>query len=254
MKIGLVQLDIVWEHPEKNRKKIHNIIQTQGQSGTDLYVYPELTVDGFTMNPSSVAETLSGESISFFTELAKETNSHQLFGVVIENAGNFYNSLIHVKPDGKLGSVYQKMHPFSFAGEDKVYTPGTELVITEINGVLVGLTICYDLRFPELFRKLTISGAEMIVNIANWPAKRGLHWNRLLPARAIENQVFIVAANRVGTDPSNQYNGESQVIHPNGTIVGSFGNGEGIFFVEIDPEEGRTYRKNFPVLQDIRLI
>ena len=140
-----------------------------------------------------------------------------MFAGIIEKDGkNYFNTLVHLDPNGKLKTKYRKIHPFSYSTENKYYKAGKSPVITKISGMKIGLSICYDLRFPELFRFYAKAKVDLIINIANWPDTRIEHWRTLLKARAIENQCYVAGVNRVGDDPKLHYNGYSSVFDPMG--------------------------------------
>lgn len=252
MKIALLQYSPVWENKEKNKLKINLLIENLSQ--IDLLILPEMTLTGFTMQSTLFAEELNGETFNYYSSLAKEKNIN-IFGGLIENINNdFYNSLLHISSEGKLISVYRKIHPFSFSGEDKNYSAGEEKVITEINNIKFGLSICYDLRFPELYRYYGKERVDVIVDIANWPVTRIEHWRTLLKARAIENQCFVIGVNRTGTDPNLIYNGFSSIYDPMGNEIISVKDEEKIIISEIDFSLVEKTRTLLPFLNDIKLI
>jgi omega-amidase len=163
------------------------------------------------------------------------------------------NESLLFDPDGTQVGRYAKIHRFSFAGEDQHYAAGGTPVRCAVEGWTVQPTICYDLRFPELFRHPSTRGAELICVIANWPITRDSHWLALLKARAIENQAYVAAVNRCGRDPNVEYSGRSQIISPRGEVLEDAGNGEAVIRAEIDLERLHAYRRQFPALDDIRL-
>jgi predicted amidohydrolase len=174
---------------------------------------------------------------------------------MIEKEGSrCFNTLIHCDTKGKLKKKYRKVHPFSYSGENKFYNRGKAVVVTKVNSWKIGLSICYDLRFPELFRLYAKMGVEMIINIANWPDSRIEHWRTLLKARAIENQCYVAGVNRVGIDPKLNYNGYSSVFDPMGKEIISKKNDEIILTAEIDKNFVSEVRKKLPFLKDMRLI
>ena len=253
MQIGLDQLAIEWENPAANMAKVNELVSKLNQK-LDLLIFPELSLTGFTMNSKHFAEEIDGTCTQFFMDLAKRIKTNIFCGVIERDGNDFYNSLVHFDENGLLMARYRKIHPFSFAGEDENYTASNELVITEIDHKKIGLTICYDLRFPELYRLYTKKGIDVLINIANWPTPRIEHWRTLLKARAIENQCFMIGVNRTGTDPKHIYNGYSGVYNPLGKELLSVENDEGIFTVEIEIDEVNETRKSLPFLKDMKLI
>jgi predicted amidohydrolase len=142
------------------------------------------------------------------------------------------------------------MHPFSFGEEGKHYAGGEGAVVVDVGGTRVGLSVCYDLRFPELYRRM--AGAEVVVVIANWPVAREGHWVTLLQARAIENQCYVVGCNRVGRDGGNTYGGRSLIVGPRGELVADGAAWEHVVSGQVDVGSVHAWRAAFPALQDIR--
>ncbi len=253
MKIGLIQYNPVWEDKNTNRKKIDNLL-AKLKDKVDLLVFPEMTLTGFTMKASGFAETLFGDSFKYFAGLANNLHSHILTGIIESKENKFYNSLLHLNKSGELVKVYRKIHPFSYSTEDKHYARGAETVITKMEEWNTGLSICYDLRFPELYRSYGKQKAELIVVIANWPVTRIEHWRTLLKARAIENQCYVAGVNRVGDDPALKYNGFSSIFDPMGNEIISSHDEETIITSEILIEKVKETREKLPFLDDIFLI
>ncbi len=254
MKTALFQYDPSWENKADNKAKIHYLMDRQFR-GSDLLIFPEMTLTGFTMNTASMAEPLSGETHEFFTVSARNYFTDIIAGMIEKSEGGvFYNTLLHISKTGETRAVYRKIHPFSLSGEDKFFTPGTDRVISDAEVCRIGLSICYDLRFPELFREYGKAKTELIVNIANWPVPRIEHYRVLLRARAIENLCYVAGVNRVGSDINVSYNGFSSLFSPLGEEILSVQNKEGIFSADLDFESVKLVRKKFSFLEDIRLI
>jgi predicted amidohydrolase len=252
MKIGLVQYSPIWEDKNASREKINNFLSPVVE--LDLLIFPEMTLTGFTMKSKRFAENLEGESYLFFSALAKQKKCAVLYGVIEKGNKKNFNTLVHLNNQGKILSVYRKIHPFSYSKEDVFFGKGKETVITRVKGIKIGLSICYDLRFPELYRFYAKEKVHLIVDIANWPHTRIEHWRALLKARAIENQCYVVGVNRVGDDPKLHYNGFSSVFDPMGKEIISIENDEKIIYAEVDKKYVDEVRKNLPFLNDIRLI
>jgi len=252
MKIAIVQYNPVWEDKESNKKKILSLVKES--KNIELLIFPEMTLTGFTMKSKEFSEIIQGESFRFFSSLAKEKNTNVFAGIIERRNTRVYNTLIHIRPDGNLVKLYRKIHPFSFSGEDENYDAGVRPALTKIRKWKIGLTICYDLRFPELFRKYGKKKSHLIVNIANWPDTRIEHWRTLLKARAIENQCYIAGVNRVGDDPKLHYPGFSSVFDPMGKEIVSVENEERVFEVELNKEYVKEVRDKLPFLDDIKLI
>lgn len=253
MKVALLQYSPVWENKEENKKKILNILESNKDS-FDLLVLPEMSLTGFTMNANNHAETINGDTFRFFSQLAVEKSIDILVGIIEKSKSKPFNSLLHINNKGKLIKLYRKIHPFTFAKEDQFFKAGRRPAITKVRNFRVGLSICYDLRFPELYRKYAKKKVHLIVDIANWPDTRIEHWRTLLKARSIENQCFVVGVNRVGKDVKLNYNGYSSVFDPMGNELISIVDHEGLFISDLDKNYLSEVRDKLPFLQDIKLI
>lgn len=253
MKIGLVQYNPIWELKEENKKKIIGLIERDFQKSSFL-IFPEMTLTGFTMMAEKFGESLKENSFKYFSDMALKYQTFIAAGLIEHDNGNYFNSLILLNPDGKLISKYRKIHPFSYSYEDKHYLKGEEIKIAEIDGLKVGLSICYDLRFPELFRFYAKEKVHLIIVIANWPDTRIEHWRILLKARAIENLCYVAGVNRVGDDPDLHYTGFSSIYDPMGNEIVSLIDKEKVIFADINKENVENIRKNLPFLDDINLI
>lgn len=255
MKIALIQLNIAWEDKEENYKRAEFFAEKASGEKCDVIVFPEMFNTGFSMNVSAIAEDESGETDSFLSGMAKKYGMYIISGFPVKesSAGKGRNIAAAYDKNGTRIAVYTKMHPFSFLGEDKHYAAGKNTITFDIDDIPCSIFICYDLRFPEAFRKVA-EKVHAIFVIANWPASRKEHWEALLKARAIENQCFIIGVNRIGTDGNGiHYPGESRVFDPSGNEVCS-GNDKDEFMVcEFDPAEAVETRSRFPFLKDMRL-
>lgn len=252
MKVALVQYSPVWENPEENIIKLNSLLK--GIEKVDLIIFPEMTLTGFTMNSSKFGEEIDGLCTQYFMNLSAKLKTDIFCGVIEKEKAKYYNTLIHFDSMGLLKAKYRKIHPFGFAREDEFYSAGDELVITEINHIRFGLSVCYDLRFPELYRLYTKKGIDVIINIANWPVKRIEHYTSLLKARAIENQCFAIGVNRVGNDTGFEYSGFSSIYDPLGKEIFCKGNEEGVFISEINIDNVAKTRSALPFLKDMKLI
>ncbi|MCH7973193.1 MAG: hypothetical protein IH949_04785 [Bacteroidetes bacterium] len=253
MKIGLIQYSPDWEDKEFNKEKLTSLLQEEVED-VDLLIFPEMTLTGFTMRSKKFAEKLDGESFKYFGNVAKNFECDVITGIIENSLAEYFNTLVHITKNGKLKSTYHKIHPFSFSNEDKHFSAGEKPVITEINNWKTGLSICYDLRFPELYRFYGKEKVDLIIDIANWPDTRIEHWIALLKARAIENQCFVVGVNRVGDEPRIHYNGCSSIFDPMGRTVVKVENEERVIFAEIEKKLVDETRKKLPFLDDIKLI
>lgn len=253
MKLGLVQYNPTWENKTENQEKIVKLISEISEK-IDLLILPEMSLTGFTMDALKFAEGTGGETFRFFSELAIRHSFNVFCGIVEKGKQKPYNTLLHINSKGKLVKLYRKVHPFSYSKEDIHFNSGTKPVITKIGKVNIGLSICYDLRFPELYRKYAKKKVHLIVDIANWPDTRIEHWRSLLKARAIENQCYVAGVNRTGDDPKLHYNGFSSLYDPMGKEIVFLENEEKIILADIDKQTVNDIRNKFPFLDDIKLI
>ncbi|MCF8241591.1 MAG: carbon-nitrogen family hydrolase [Melioribacteraceae bacterium] len=253
MKVGLIQYSPDWENRENNIIMINELI-ADSKEDTDLLILPELTLTGFTMQSEKFAEDIDGISTKYFIDLAQKTKKHIFAGLIERYEDKFYNNLIHFDNYGLITARYRKIHPFTFANEEQHYSAGDETVITKIDKIQIGLSICYDLRFPELYRYYAKEKVEIIINIANWPVKRIEHWRKLIQARAIENQCYFIGVNRIGKDPSLEYNGHSCVVDPMGNFIAENEGEQKIITAEIDFDLLYDIRQKLPFLNDIKLM
>ncbi len=253
MKAALVQYSPVFEKVESNREKLDSLL-ANSISDEDLIVFPEMTLTGFTMNPEKYAEEEDGESLRYFSGIASSFKKHVVAGYIEKQKVNCYNTLIHLNREGEISARYRKIHLFSFAGENNHYTPGKRAVETGIDHFNTGVSICYDLRFPELFREYAKKRSSLIICIASWPAVRAHHWEMLLKARAIENQCFVIGVNRTGRDPLNRYNGCSGVFDPLGDKLVMVEEKEMVISCTLDLSRVDEVRRKYRFLDDIRMI
>ncbi|KUG25242.1 aliphatic amidase amie [hydrocarbon metagenome] len=253
MKISLFQYSPEWENVEENISIIESIL-TRNVADEEIIIFPEMTLTGFTMESKKFAEEIDGTGTKYFISLSQRLKKHIFTGIIERDEDKIYNSLVHFDDYGLIRARYRKIHPFSYAKENQFYDAANETVSTKIDQTKIGLTICYDLRFPELYRLYGKERNEIIINIANWPIKRIEHWKHLLKSRAIENQCYMIGVNRIGSDPFNEYNGASAVFDPMGEEVLMCPNEEGIFRAEIDLTKVEEVREKLPFLDDIKLL
>ena len=207
--ITTVQSDLYWEDKKANFKLFDEAIQKTSEKSR-LIILPEMFTTGFSMNTKDLAEEMNGHSIHWMIKQSEITKKHIVGSLIIKDNGCFFNRLVVASPNGEI-SFYDKKHLFSYANEDKNYTPGNKELIVSIEGIKIAFFICYDLRFPVWCRNYQLK-YDVAVYIANWPEKRKEHWSSLLKARAIENQSFVIGVNRIGRDGNNiEYSGDSAV-------------------------------------------
>lgn len=254
MKVACCQTNIAWEDKKANFDNAEKFAADAVKRGATVVCFPELfSTGGSEENARKLSESIGGETCSFLSRLAKEHKTW-VIGSMIENVdGKARNSCLVFDRAGELVSRYHKIHPFTFGGEQKYFEPGDALAFFEIDGVKCATFICYDLRFPEIFRIAALNGAEACFVPAAWPYPRQEHWRTLLRARAIENQMFVIGVNRVGDSPKNKYPGFSAVIDPLGNVLAEGKEGdEDLVVADIDVSSARDWRKKFPCLRDAR--
>ncbi len=253
MQIHLFQTDIAWEQPETNLASLGGRFDALAATAGDLVALPEMFSTGFSMAAPRTSEprTGGGPATAALTGWARDTGCCVIGGVATRDGARFFNEALAAFPEGGIAR-YQKHQPFGPGDEPETFAAGERLRTFDWGGWCVGLTICYDLRFPEIYRALAAAGAELMVNVANWPRRRIDHWVALLRARAIENQCYAVGVNRVGEDPNSHYNGRSLVVDPHGEIVADGGEGAGVVTATLDLDALRTWRSEFPALADMR--
>lgn len=243
-------MKIEWENKFKNYIKAENAIKEAVENKTEILFFPEMSFTGFSMNIKVTSES-NYETVKFISQLCKRYKIAVGFGWTERYYDKAKNCYSIVDKNGEEISRYIKIHPFSYGGEDKYFIKGDKLKYFTIGNTTFSTAICYDLRFPELFQGICkYDKTDVIVVPANWPAKRSEHWRVLTTARAIENQVYIIAVNCVGNIGELQYTGNSYVITPNGEIIcQAIDNKEMICYVDIDFNTEK-YRNLFPVKND----
>ncbi|HWZ84765.1 MAG TPA: carbon-nitrogen family hydrolase [Thermoanaerobaculia bacterium] len=250
MKIALVQMDLAWEDVAENHRRARTHLEEAARLGARLALLPEMFCTGFSMEAEKIAQPAGGPSETFLRATARELGISILASIPEAGVPRPRNMAILAGPDGSV-ERYAKIHPFSFGGEDRVYSGGDRIVTVPVDGVRVTPFVCYDLRFPEPFR-LAAADTDLFALVANWPEARRDHWRTLLRARAIENLCYVAGVNRVGAGGGLRYAGDSAVISPWGEVLVE-GSAEGAVLVcDVDPVIVRDARSKFPALADRR--
>jgi len=257
MRIAAIQLRVDDAEPAADRIPRAAALVRE-QAGADLVVLPELWVPGaFGLSGfEASASALPGPAVSAIAGAARDIGAHVLAGTFIElSAGRHHNTAVLLSPRGEIVHTYRKTHLFGFSeGESRLLTAGDDVSTYAAPGLTtLAMTTCYDLRFPELYRIFVDGGAELIVVPTGWPALRLDHWQVLTKARAIENQVFLVGCNQVGTQEGVALAGHSVVVDPWGNVLAEAGTGEEVLAVDVDLALVAKTRADFPVLRDRRL-
>ena len=255
MNVIALQFDIAWENKPANFEKVRRLLAQAAPEKDSLVVLPEMFATGFSMNVDAIAESYGGETEQFLADIAIKSGIYLVAGAAMRgHDGKARNKSLVFSPEGKLIAFYAKMHPFTPGGEANHYTPGERPAAFPWGDCTVSPFVCYDLRFPEIFREAAAAHRpELFAVIANWPEKRIQHWVRLLQARAIENQAYVVGVNRIGSDPYYSYPGRSLIVDPQGEILVDAGERGGFIQAKLDLANLRKYREGLPFLADLRL-
>jgi predicted amidohydrolase len=252
LSITTIQTNLFWEDKIANLNALEQKINAI-QNPTEIIVLPEMFSTGFSMQPSQLAETMDGETVSWMKRVSAQNKIILTGSIIIEEDGNYYNRLIWMLPNEQYG-YYDKRHLFAFGQEDKFYTAGNKRLIAQVKGFKINLQVCYDLRFPVWARQQNKNGEmeyDLLIYIANWPEKRSHAWKTLLCARAIENQCYVVGVNRVGNDGNNIYHsGNSLVIDPLGQVLFHMADDEDVNTITLSKEYLNEVREKFPFWKD----
>lgn len=260
MQLIACQLDIAWEDKPTNYEKVRKVLSSIDIQSGALIVLPEMFATGFTMNVEKADEGIDRPSEMFTAELADQYDACVIAGVVNRREdGIARNQAVAIAPSassqtgGTELARYDKMQPFVHGQENRHYAAGDSAVTFEWQDHRVTPFICYDLRFPEVFRSCVRAHRPTIITvIASWPAARVDHWVTLLQARAIENQAYVVGVNRCGSDPTLPYPGRSLIVDYQGNVIADAGDGEVAVWADTDLGALNTYRQKLPFLNDIR--
>lgn len=252
MHVACCQFDLAWENKPANHAKVVQLLAAAKLPAGSLVLLPEMFATGFSMTIADITDSDTKETQSFLSLTAAQHGVYILGGIVSTAPdGRGFNEAVLFAPDGREAARYRKIHPFSFGRESQHYTGGDRIVTFPWSGLTVCPFICYDLRFPEVFRCAIRRGVQLFTVIANWPAAREHHWLTLLQARAIENQAYVAAVNRCGNDPKLAYSGRSVIIDPRGRILADGGNAECVLRAELSLDYLEAYRAEFPALKDL---
>jgi predicted amidohydrolase len=250
LKAAAIQFDIQRGDLESNLATVKRRIHRQSRKGVKLMVLPEMWSVGFANRRLPELAKTTPRVLNEVRELAS-TLGVTVIGSLPEKRGSrIYNTAYAADADGSIVGTYRKVHLFSLTGEDKHFQRGRKAVIAQTSLGPIGLTICYDLRFPELFRALTLAGASIITVVAQWPAQRKMHWDLLLRTRALENQLFVIGVNRCGTDKDMSYGGHSRIVSPYGKVLARAGKAPSSPSATIDFGAIKKVRTHIPCLKE----
>ena len=253
MKIALLQLAVLEKNKEAN--VAHGLqLARQYAPDHDLVVLPEVWTTGYSLGHlDTEAETEDSPVLAELQKIAAESCCAIVAGSVpMRREGKVYNTSVAIDKTGTVVNLYDKVHLFGLFNEERFFAPGNNFQAFDLDGVRCGSTICYDLRFPELFRHLALQGAQIIFCPAEWPTARGDIWRLLAQARAAENHTFVVAVNCAGVFKGAPFFGHSMVVAPSGKIVAEAGSEEEVISCEIDLAEIAKVRSRLNALADVR--
>jgi predicted amidohydrolase len=252
MRVASIQLKVVEESKEKALEHVSEMIRQC--RGADLILLPELWNIGFMSfdRYRSEAETQEGPTLILLQALARELSCHIHTGSFVEKRGDrFYNSSFLLDPSGEILGSYQKIHLFTYQSrEADILTPGTSVTVIPTPFGKFGLATCYDLRFPEFFRKMLDRGAEFFLIASAWPYPRLEHWLLLNRTRALENLSYLISSNSAGINRGARFVGHSQVVDPMGQIIAGSGDEECVVWAEASSDIVLRVRAEFPALRD----
>ena len=253
VKIAAIQHDIVWLDRAANFARLETMIREAAANGSRLVVLSEMFSTGFAMGDEwvdALPEPSGGPSSGFLGDMARANGVWVVGSCPEKRDGDTLpaNTLVLAGPDGSQHR-YEKIHPFSYGGEDRYFRRGGSHLTVDVEGLAVSCFVCYDLRFADHFWNLA-SSTDLYVVPANWPASRAAHWSTLLAARAIENQAYVVGVNRVGVGGSLVYGGGSRIIGPFGEDLATAGTQEEIVYADIDKAHVASVRETYPFLRD----
>lgn len=248
LRVSLIQTSLTWEDRSANLRHFDNLIAPLSGT-TDLILLPEMFTTGFSMSPAHLAESEDGPTCMWMLQQASNTGAVLVGSFIVSEDGDYFNRLLWVTPQGDI-LRYDKRHLFTLSGEDLHYRPGQSRLIAELNGWKICPLICYDLRFPVWSRNT--DHFDLLVYIANFPARRQHAWKQLLIARAIENQCYTIGVNRVGTDGNgHDYSGDSCILDFEGHYLAQATPGTYVGTHTLDARPMQDFRKKFPFLNDM---
>jgi omega-amidase len=242
----------IWEEPEKTLDKAGVFIRHAAASGAALICFPEQFATGWDPQPCRNIQDIHGSIVSSLQELAKESGIAILGSFRQANDPLPKNTAVAIGNDGRILATYAKMHLFSYGHEDQGSSPGTDLGIFSLGTLTCGIAICYDLRFPDLFRLYARKGVKTVFVPSAWPQIRTRHWELFIQARALENQMYVIGVNTTGQTPVESYSGDSITADPHGTIISRANDAEQLVFTDLDPAVVDATRRQFPVEKDRR--
>jgi len=256
LRLALLQMHIDAGNPEANFTKLAGMLEEAVSQAVkpDVIMFPEMWNTGYALTEiQSIADKNGDRTKAFLSEFCKKHQVHIIGGSIAElKEDKVLNTIYAFDRDGNVIADYSKIHLFRLMEEEKYLAAGDKPGKLEIEGAGAGMMICYDIRFPELARKLALEGAKLLFVPAEWPHPRFHHWRTLLTARAIENQMFVIACNRMGSSGDTHFFGHSLVLDPWGETIAEAGEEETILYADIDLALVDAVRSKIPVFEDRR--
>ncbi len=249
LKVSIIQLDVLLGKPAKNRERALSLIDEVSKEGSRAVLLPELWTTGYADRIDEMAETTSGKTVSMLSAAASKRGLYVIGSIAEKDEKLTYNTCLVIGPQGLIGH-YRKTHLFSPMGENKLFNAGGSYSIYHTAFGTIGTAICYDIRFPELCRSIALAGAKILFVPAEWPHPRTDQWKKLLMGRAIENQMFVVGCNRVGSDKSTKYLGHSIIVDPAGLVLAEGNESETVLTCELDLETLDRIRQKIPCFNE----
>jgi len=250
VRVCSAQITSTWEDPDHTLARVEEFTQHAANCGAKLICFPEQFATGWDPLPLKNIQDIHGTIISSLQEYAKKYRIGIIGSLREKHDPLPKNTAIAIGSDGRILASYAKMHLFSFCREHEGNTPGTDLGIFTLDSLRCGIAICYDLRFPELFRLYAQKGVHAVFVPSAWPQRRVRHWELFITARAAENQMYVLGVNTTGTTPVDQYSGASMTADPQGAIVSRANEAEQLLYTDIDPGEVTRTRDGFPIEND----
>jgi omega-amidase len=244
--VSVIQTELIWENVDANLQQFTQLLNNAAPA--DIYVLPEMFTTGFSMQPEKFASESHTKGLAWLKQTAANKNAAIIGSLMVDDEGKYFNRLFFVTPQQQV-YTYDKKHLFSLGNEQNHYTAGTQLLLVDYLGWKICPLVCYDLRFPAWARNS--HNYDLLIYVANWPERRAYHWRNLLVARAIENQTYVAACNRIGADGSGvTHNGNSMLIDCSGQVIAESINASSVLTHTFSKEAQQQYRASFPFLAD----
>ena len=253
MRVSSIQFQIRDDETKAQRLK-RMTTKIEACRGSQLIVLPEIWNTGYFNFDlyASESESLQGETVTLMAAKARELQAYVMMGSFVENdRGKLFNTSVLLNPQGEIMATYRKIHLFGFGSDEtRLLSPGSEVVTVPTEHGVFGLATCYDLRFPEQFRRMLDQGVEFFLISSAWPYPRLDHWRTLNQTRAFENECYLISANCAGINRGKQYLGHSAIVDPWGVTIAGAGDEESVITAEISAAEVQRVREVFPPVAD----